>query len=310
MAKYIKMTPEIKAECRSSFMLELDKLLSANKFVDGKLSLTQSFDVSGRKAHIYITETAWLKITSLLREFSKEVAWHATAYRVPDKDEYIIKDVLVYPQTVTAATVDMDEEEYAKWLQTGIMSGDERFDDIHCQMHSHVNMGVFASGTDIQHQEEILNQLKDDSFYIFMIWNKSLNVYIRIFDMQKNILFESADCSYSVMEDNTGINKFIADAKKIVREYKPAPITTSFTGSYDKNYVYTPESFKSPYSPTTSVKQEPEKPSKKKAKKKTKTKFVACKNACDEQLRVYDEYGAEFDISDPFAYYDGRFQIT
>ena len=172
MAKYIKMTPEIQEECRVSFLAEFNAVLAKNKFSDGKLSFTKSFGTIDRKAHIYITEIAWMKMTSLLREFSKEVAWHATAYRIPgDKDEYLIKDILVYPQTVTSSTVDMDVEKYAQWIQENVMAGDERFDHIRCQMHSHVNMGVFASGTDTQHQEEILAQLGDNDFYIFMIWN-------------------------------------------------------------------------------------------------------------------------------------------
>ncbi len=332
MAKYIKMTPELKEECRTTFMAEFEKALSTNKFSDGKLSFTKSFGTVNRKAHIYFTEIAWLKTTALLREFSKEVAWHATAYRIPgDKDEYLIKDVLVYPQTVTAATVDMDVEEYAKWLQEGIMADDERFDHIRCQMHSHVNMGVFASGTDTQHQEEILEQLGDDDFYIFMIWDKSLNVYMRIFDMQKNLLFETSDCEWAVLDDTIGLSKFISDAKKIVKEQKYTP---NYGGNYSGNYggysdnqgygrspIYTPQNYNGPYDPVKQTgsagntgkgghgngKKDNGKSSK---KNKKKTKFAPSKNACDEQMTIIDEHGEPFDMSDPFGVLDGRFQIT
>lgn len=324
MSKFIKMTPELKAECRTAFLAELDHALATNKFSDGKLSFTKSFGTVNRKAHIYFTEIAWMKTTALLREFSKEVAWHATAYRIPgDNDEYLIKDVLVYPQTVTAATVDMDVEKYAQWIQDGIMAGDERFDHIRCQMHSHVNMSVFASGTDTQHQEEILEQLGDDDFYIFMIWNKSLNVYMRIFDMQKNILFESSDCEWAVLDDTIGLSRFIADAKKIVIEQKYTP---NYGGNYYSGYGRGPyqsnPNYSGPYDPAKSNgayggagsghgndKKEKNKGNSKKDKKKTK--FAAGKNACDEcQLSIVTGSGDTFDMSDPFGYHDGPFQIT
>lgn len=336
MAKYIKMTPELKEECRTTFMAEFEKALSTNKFSDGKLSFTKSFGTVNRKAHIYFTEIAWMKTTALLREFSKEVAWHATAYRIPgDKDEYLIKDVLVYPQTVTAATVDMDVEEYAKWIQEGIMADDERFDHIRCQMHSHVNMSVFASGTDSQHQEEILEQLGDDDFYIFMIWNKSLNVYMRVFDMQKNLLFETADCEWAVLDDTIGLSKFISDAKKIVKEQKPTYNYGGNYGGYSGNQGYgrspnyTPDKYSGPYNPvgqggstgkgsstggnTGKGSQGNGKKDKGKGgkKDKKKTKFAPGKNACDEQMEICDQYGNPIDTTDPFCAHDGPyFQIT
>ena len=87
MAKYIKMTPELQDECREAFLAEFNAVLAKNKFSDGKLSFSKSFGTVDRKARIYFTEIAWIKTTALLREFSKEVAWHATAYRIPgDKD--------------------------------------------------------------------------------------------------------------------------------------------------------------------------------------------------------------------------------
>ena len=338
MAKYIKMTPELMAECRASFMAEFDAIMAKNKFSDGKLSFSKSFGTVSRKAHIYFTEIAWMKTTALLREFSKEVAWHATAYRIPgDKDEYLIKDILVYPQTVTASTVDMDVEKYTQWIMDGVMAGDERFDQIRCQMHSHVNMGVFASPIDVQHQEEILEQLGEEDFYIFMIWNKSLKVYMRIFDMQKNMLFESDDCEWAVLDDTIGLSKFIEDAKKIVVEQKTT--YNSYNGNYGGGYgggyggqgygrspTYTPENFSGPYNPVGqsgssgnssgdagkagngSGKKDK---GKKNKKDKKKTKFAAGKNACDEnQLTIVTHGGEEFDMSDPFGYHDGPFQIT
>lgn len=344
MAKIIKMTPELREECRIAFHAELEKALAQTKFADGKLSFTKSFGTVSRKAKIYISEIAWMKMTTLLREFSKEVAWHATAYRIPgDKDEYFIKDVLVYPQTVTAATVDMDEAEYAKWLMEGVMAEDERFDHIFCQMHSHVNMSVFASGTDEQHQQEILSQLRDNDFYIFMIWNKRLEAYMRIFDMEKNILFEKEDIEWCVMDDTIGLAKFLEEAKKIVKEKTYTP---TYAGNYGGNYGanqgygrspnYTTQNYSGPYNPASQTgagntqgagtggnkgdnkggKGKGGKKDKKKTKFNVSTKPAASKgsttpaitpgsNACDEQMEMFDAWGNPIDMTDPFCVHEG-----
>ena len=210
MSKPIKMTEAFKNECRADF----EKALDLVRLTDGKVTFTKVFGGQTRKAKILFTPTAWVKMIRLVMDFDKEVAWHGVARRGddPEKDEYIISDILVYPQKVTAAHVDMDPIEYAKW----IMEHDERFSNIRMQGHSHVRMGTTPSGTDIQHQDDIVNMLKDDDFYIFMIWNKYMVSTNKIFDLQKNILFEDSDITWGFTGDDETIADFISDAKKMV----------------------------------------------------------------------------------------------
>ena len=192
MSRPIKMTQAYMDECRQDF----EKALQLTKLADGKLTFTKTFSIADRKAVLYFTANAWAKMTALIRDFDKEVAWHGVASRGEDesKDEYIISDIVVYPQTVSGATVEMDTEEYAKWLMDN--ADDERFENIHMQGHSHVNMAPNPSSVDLNHQEEILNMLGDDDFYIFMIWNKSLSNNIKIYDLKKNVLFEDKDITF------------------------------------------------------------------------------------------------------------------
>lgn len=326
MAKVIKMTPELKEECRKAFMAEFEKALTSAKMTDGKINFTKAFGTIDCKAKVYFTELAWLKMTALLKEFSKEVAWHATAFRVPNdegKNEYLIQDILVYPQTVTAASVDMDTEKYTQWLMDNF--DDERFNNIHAQMHSHVNMGVTPSSVDLAHQEEILDMLKSDDFYIFMIWNKSHNVNIRIFDMQKNVMFDTTDVTWGVIDGDYGLTSFVEEAKKIVVDRTPTYTAGQYSGyganqGYGRSPYYTPQTT-GPYNPVgagTSTKtgtagtggNTTNGKGKKKSNKK-KTKFVG-KNACEEnkQLKIVTPNGEDFDMSDPFGYHEGPFQIT
>lgn len=233
MSKRIKMFPELKQQLIDEFT----ELLEKTKVADGKISFTKSFSNVDRKATVYFTELAWAKMTALLRGFDKEVAWHGVASRGenPDKDEYFITDILVYPQEVTGATVSMDETKYALWLCEN--GDDERFYNIGMQGHSHVNMGITPSPTDLIHQETILSQLSDDQFYIFIIMNKRHDKYIRIFDLKKNVLFETFDITIEIIDDGNGVESFLKHAKSMVQDKKTTPVNSinsnSSSGSED-----------------------------------------------------------------------------
>lgn len=238
MSKIIKLTPEYIEECKKEF----EEALTSAKVADGKVSFSKILSAEDRKATVYFTEMAWTKMQSLIREFDKEVAWHGVAYRGddPEIDDYYITDILVYPQEVSGASVEMDVSKYADWLTENFE--DERFNNIRMQGHSHVNMGVTPSGVDLTHQEAILDQLTDSMFYIFMIWNKSKANNIKIYDMEKNVLFEDKDITYEVLSDGYGIEDFIKDAKSMVKErtYQTVGYTYNsgygYSGGYSGNY--------------------------------------------------------------------------
>lgn len=212
MSKIIKITPDCIDDIRKEFEAALSKIRAA----DGKINFTKTFSYINRKATVYFSEVAWLKMQSLIREFDKEVAWHGIAYRGEDisKDDYYITDILVYPQEVTGATVNTDQEQYEMWL---MRHDDDVFNNIRMQGHSHVNMGTTPSSVDTTHQEKILDQLEDDMFYIFMIWNKKGESTIKIYDLAKNILFDGNDVTVEVSEDHIGLDKFIKEAKNMVK---------------------------------------------------------------------------------------------
>lgn len=232
MSKTIRLTDEIKKECLEEF----GKALLNMKISDGKLVFNKVFPAINRKATVVFTEEAWLKMRTLVEQFEKEVAWHGVAERSKDEsvDEYIISDILVYPQSVTGATVDMDVEGYGRWITEN--QEDERFFKLKMQGHSHVDMAVNPSGTDLSHQEEILSQLRDDSFYIFMIWNKSNKRNIKIYDLAKNVLFEDSDIDVKLADGAMEINKFLKEAKETVKEKTYTTSKTNYSGVYSGGY--------------------------------------------------------------------------
>lgn len=286
MSKPIRMTEQYMKECRDDF----EKALKLTKLADGKLNFTKVFSIADKKATIFFTGEAWAKMAMLLKEFDKEVAWHGVAHRGEDesRDEYVITDIMVYPQTVTGTSVEMDTEKYALWLMEN--ANDERFDNIHMQGHSHVNMSTTPSGVDLSHQEEILNMLGDADFYIFMIWNKSFSSTNKVYDLKKNILFEDKDISVKIVGGVEDLDTFIKGAKEIV---KNRSITTSQTyGSGYGGYPYNKPTG-SPYNPvlqsTTEINNG--KKNKKETKKdKPRTKIDGKSKKDDRQKSIYDMY--------------------
>lgn len=245
MSKPIKMTEQFMTECRSEF----EKALQLTKLADGKLNFTKVFAIDNKEATVYFTGEAWAKMVMLVKEFDKEVAWHGVAHRVEDeaKDEYVITDIMVYPQEVTGATVEMDTEKYAMWLMEN--AEDERFNSIHMQGHSHVNMGTTPSSVDLNHQEEILNMLGDEDFYIFMIWNKSFNCTNKIYDLKKNVLFEDKDITVKIIGSVEDLDTFIKSAKTMVR-------SKTYTYGNDSRGQQRGKPVGAPYNPTGSAKYE------------------------------------------------------
>lgn len=222
MSRLIKMTPEYLDECRRDF----EQALQLAKLSDGKLNFTKTFSSGDRKARVFFTPMAWAKMVILINMFDKEVAWHGVAHRYGEAEgegtpngtvcEYVITDILVYPQEVSSATVEMDTEKYALWLMDNIE--DERFNSIRMQGHSHVRMGTTPSGVDLNHQEEILQMMGDNDFYIFMIWNKMFEKNIKVYDMKENTLFETSDVTVNLLDEFGGLDEFLADAKAMVKD--------------------------------------------------------------------------------------------
>lgn len=317
MAKLVKLTANELSQLRAEFEAAIKDL----KLSDGKLSFTKSFSFVDRKAKVYVTAEAWAKMQGLVSHFDKEVAWHGVAYRGEDetKDEYFITDILVYPQTVTGTNVDMNVGEYDKWLRDN--DEDDRFFNIHMQGHSHVNMGVTPSAVDLQHYDEILNMLPGKGFYIFMILNKKWDKMIKVYDLQKNMFFDTVDCTLTVlppplpdgavfcgvseeeaeaalqcvsqMRINAAVDGFVSEAEKMVKDRVYTPYVGSAPG------YYTPKT--EPKTPVRVVpKNEPIVGGGK--KRKGKRRKTSAGTDAEKKSNTKRLYGAEFDDDDDYEF--------
>ena len=212
MSKPIYLTKEYV----SAIVEEFRQNITEAKMSDGKITFTKRFDYTGAddtKAQVVFTLVAYIKMLSLLKHFDSEVAWHGTVKR-EGEDRFIITDIAVYPQEVTGATVNTNQEEYQKWMMA---LDDDYFNSMRMQGHSHVNMGTTPSSVDTTHQQQILAQLKDNDYYIFMIFNKRLEHTIKIYDYANNVMYEDEDVVVSVAADGFDNDSFLAEADKAVK---------------------------------------------------------------------------------------------
>lgn len=195
--KYLKLTEEAIQDTLKSVEAQLreSKLTSATTF---KLNTDMSDEVKKQfeKAEVHITQDALDKMTGLIQECTDEIAWHGTVTRDAEKPNvFWIDDILVFPQTVTGATVDTDETEYIMWLY-GEEVNEETFKRLRFHGHSHVNMGVTPSATDENHRSNFIQNVND--FYIFGIFNKKDDFNFIIFDVENNVVYEKDDITYYV----------------------------------------------------------------------------------------------------------------
>lgn len=216
----VKMTDEIIRDVMQEFYSQASALgnLQTDKF-----SFNKNFSKSAKDAvEVNFTLEAYHEMCSLIDHFSTEVAWHGLVKRL-DKTHFQVTKILIYPQKVTGATVNTDQEEYTKWLYA---LNDEEFNAVRFQGHSHVNMATNPSDVDMRNQWDMINQLGSNDYYIFMIWNKRREYNVRVIDMADNVIYSSDDVKVTI--GSLDMKSFLEEAEALVK--KPAP-TSNYNGS-------------------------------------------------------------------------------
>ena len=134
--------------------------------------------------HVYITVEAYLKMRKLVDDTSTEIGWYGTVDKLPGINSYIINDIIVYPQIVTGATCEQDED---KMFEFEMSLTDEQVNHKRFHGHSHVNMSTGPSGVDEAFYRDILSQTTD--YFIITITNKRKEYTTRFYDIENNILY-------------------------------------------------------------------------------------------------------------------------
>lgn len=240
--KPIFLTEEMKQEMMEEFRDVLDNA----KLLDGRFCYSSSYywdaeqDENGKpipdKVTVRFSELAARKQEALISEFDTEVGWHGVVHRDPDDPKlFYVSDILVYPQTVTGATVRTDDLNYPKWLYEEVPPAQQNF--VSYFGHSHVWMQpspsdkdndvaleklseqvstVMGEGLLPDAQEEHLRNFNGNTFYICAIWNKRGLYTMRVFDIANNKFYSEDDCEVE-FETEQSLMSFMRNAKAKVR---------------------------------------------------------------------------------------------
>lgn len=195
------------------------------------------------KPVIIFSDLAYSKCQKLIQTCTGEVGWQGTVSR---KDNvFVIEDIFVYPQTVTAATVTTDELEYAQWL---MQLPTKTVNKLRFQAHSHVNMPVTPSATDTTLYKKFIKTLNEDDFYIFMIMNKRKDINVWLYDLKTNLRYNTDEI---IVKRAYDVDKWYDEIKKanLIKEhsyknyaqtayedYTHAETSDEFWDSWNKKY--------------------------------------------------------------------------
>jgi len=134
-------------------------------------------EIMDKDIELRFTSIAYSKMCYLLGCSDTEVGWNGVTEKVSD-ELYIIKDILVYPQEVTGATIRSDDAKFGLWEQS---LPDDIFYNLRMFAHSHVNFSPEPSQLDVEVQKDKYKDLVvDNDFYIFLIVNKKFHYTARI----------------------------------------------------------------------------------------------------------------------------------
>lgn len=216
--KPIKINEDQKNLLLEDFKKFLDKLRSNEDKVKYDIKIDKVLEQQITKPIIFFTKLAKDKMVYLVDKCNKEVAWHGLVTFDEAENTYVIEDIIVYPQTATSTTVTTDDAEIANWFNS---LDDEIFFKIRLQGHSHVNMGTSPSNTDITYYNQLLQNLGDDDYYIFMILNKKNSLFINIYDYAQNVIFETNDIIIQYEEELDPLAEWYEHSIEMVQEVKP-----------------------------------------------------------------------------------------
>ena len=239
MPTKITLTQKEKKSIAITVMQQLQEMLEGNFEGNETLSLkipTMGAVTCTKRPKIIITTTAGLKMSELVRSCTKEVGWHGFVERTDDTT-FIIRDIVVYPQTVTGTNVNTDEEKYALWL-ANISTADLK--TMRFQGHSHVNMACNPSSTDLELYNKYLSALKENDYYIFFICNKRGEINPFLYDLKTNTKYTKADID---IVKETDMSEWFKTVEPLIEEKKSITVThakqTNISDSvYPRSVIY------------------------------------------------------------------------
>ena len=175
--------------------------------------VAESLIYSDDYVQLFFSEKAFKKMIFLVMACSKEVGWHGFVRKL-GKGIYYVDDIILYPQETTAATIRCDTAQYGLWQQNICIENPELFEMMRLHGHSHVNMACRPSSVDIDLQDDGIEMIQENGFYIYMIFNKKADRYIKIADREYGVIYEDVALTF----DDKCLSELVDDYRSLVRK--------------------------------------------------------------------------------------------
>lgn len=187
--KPITLSPELKKRCLRDIAAQLENYRT-NDCIKFEYNLKD--EELEDPIILNFTAMAYLKMRTLIEQTDSECAWHGITSVSEDRKTFTVHDIVVYPQIVKTTTVEQDDTNnaYEIWHQA---LPDELYNNMRMQGHSHVQMRATPSGRDTQTMDNMLQNISQNGYYIFIISNKQGNNWVNIFDIKKNANYNNND---------------------------------------------------------------------------------------------------------------------
>lgn len=166
----------------------------------------------------YITAVAYAKMKLLVHTHSEEIGWYGTVERHPN-NQFIINDIIVYPQHVSGATCEQDESRMFEF-ETSLTN--EQVNARRFQGHSHVDMGTTPSCVDEEFYKQLMEHVTD--YFMVAVINKSGSIYTRFYDVEHNIIYTDVPI-WVIDESGICIDKWVKD--QLEEKITARPVSTS-----------------------------------------------------------------------------------
>lgn len=206
--KKLRLTKEEKELLMQSIQEKFDKTgkydVSSFEYTSKDLKdfLNDKIAKTVKKPTVLINADVYTKMYELVKQSNIEIQWHLMVKRYKEEAEYLVYDILLFPQTNSGTSTTTDQDEFAEWQMELIKDKDFPLEDLRGHGHSHVNMNVYSSGVDDAYQRDLTTKAQDGDYYLFLVLNKKMEMYALLYDFDQQIVFETKDMTLEILDED------------------------------------------------------------------------------------------------------------
>lgn len=195
-----------------------------------KLSSKGDLKVTAKQVpSVHFTLEAFMKMQFIVDEATSEVGWLGAVRRLSPV-EFIVDEIYIVEQKASMAECDLDKDSIADLIEPWLADPDgiDRANAIRLWGHSHVNMGVGPSPTDVTTFKDFYESC---DYFIMLIQNKRGEMRVDVTTVDSNLIYH--DCPWSVeFPDMSDIKKQIkAEIKEKVKP--PGAVQTQWDNGWE-----------------------------------------------------------------------------